>query len=214
MSEKKILYLGLDPKRFEHKGELFHYPVIRISARPTSCPHIQKAFQQLPLYTHIIFTSRSAIPIYLHLSKTLNPKYEHLHHQIIAVGSSTAQCAKQFNFNVQMIAKTETAEGIIEEIKKICPLKASFFWPHSSLARPILSNFFLSEKITFHECCIYDTIEQKPLPIPNIELFDEIVFTSPSTVHAFLKIFHNLPSHKKLTPIGPITKHILHSNMG
>jgi uroporphyrinogen-III synthase len=40
-------------------------------------------------------------------------------------------------------------------------------------------------------------------------MFDEIVFTSPSTVAAFKEIFGALPRGKKLVAIGPITEEAL-----
>jgi uroporphyrinogen-III synthase len=42
--------------------------------------------------------------------------------------------------------------------------------------------------------------------VPNLAAFDEIVFTSPSTIEAFLAIFGALPRDKILTPVGPVTE--------
>jgi uroporphyrinogen-III synthase len=60
--------------------------------------------------------------------------------------------------------------------------------------------------VQFTAIDLYDPIFQAPLPIPNLDEFDEIVFTSPSTVRAFLAIYGEIPKDKIIAPIGPITK--------
>ena len=56
---------------------------------------------------------------------------------------------------------------------------------------------------------LYDTISQVIQPKPNLDHVDEIVFTSPSTVKAFIEIFGVLPRGKKCLAIGPITEQAL-----
>ena len=87
--------------------------------------------------------------------------------------------------------------------------KTHFFFPRSSLSRNVIINFFQKNYILFQDCFIYDTITQKKQPIPNLEDIDEIIFTSPSTIKAFLEIFSAIPLDKKLTTIGPITQKAL-----
>jgi uroporphyrinogen-III synthase len=55
-------------------------------------------------------------------------------------------------------------------------------------------------------CDLYDTVPQKLEPIPDLNAIDEIVFTSPSTVRAFVEIFRHIPQDKTLTCLGPITQ--------
>jgi uroporphyrinogen-III synthase len=52
---------------------------------------------------------------------------------------------------------------------------------------------------------LYETVAQRVEPVPDLRLFDEIVFTSPSTVDAFFEIFGHIPSGKKIVAIGPVT---------
>ena len=84
-------------------------------------------------------------------------------------------------------------------------IQGYFFLPHSKRARPALSDYFKQHHIPFFALDLYDTIFQKLEPVPNLDDFDEILFTSPSTVEGFLRIYGQLPIHKKLTSIGPIT---------
>ena len=104
-----------------------------------------------------------------------------------------------------VIPKAETAEGIIQELDKQDLENVHFFWPHSALSRPVLSEYFTLKNHPFDEIVLYDTLPQKPGPLPSEEAFDQIIFTSPSTVDAFLKLFGKFPEGKVLKAIGPVT---------
>jgi len=88
-----------------------------------------------------------------------------------------------------------------------------FFWPHSALSRPILSNFLKRKQLRFKECVLYDTMMNPAVRPINLEGVDEIHFTSPSTVEAFKKLFGALPKNKILRAIGPITEEHLIKSM-
>lgn len=110
------------------------------------------------------------------------------------------------------LAPTATQEGVIELLQCLDLSSAYLFWPRSALARPVIADYLTRRGVSFHALDLYDTRPQAPLPLPNLDDFDEIVFTSPSTVKAFLTIFGSLlGGAKTLTPTGPITKEALFS---
>lgn len=182
----RILYLGLNPK-----PGTFHYPVIRTEY----CGKIDGALALWPQFTHIIFTSQTTVQYWP------GPWDK----QTIAIGPATA-AALQRRGLVPIVAPEATQEGIIDLIAKI---KGYFFLPRSRLARSALTDFMEERKIPFLALDLYDTVFQRLDPVPNLDDFDEIVFTSPSTVEGFLRIFNALPKNKKLTPIGPVTERAL-----
>jgi uroporphyrinogen-III synthase len=123
----------------------------------------------------------------------------------IATGPFTAEALRKKGVD-PLVAKKSTQEGIIDLIAE---MDGYFFLPRSKLARPILSDYFTRKKVPFYSLDLYDIVFQKLEPIPNLDDFDEIVFTSPSTVEGFLQIFGKIPKDKKLTTIGPITEKAL-----
>lgn len=192
--QKKVLYLGLDPTHFKTFGQIIHYPVIKTIPR--------KITISIDQYTHIIFTSKTTVK---YLPNILKSQF------IIAIGNITAKHLTERGFPPHVIAEDETQEGIIAELEKMDLSRAHILLPHSSLARPKLEEYLKSKNIRYFACDLYDTVAQRPFPVPDLNLIDEIVFTSPSTVHAFLEIFSPIPREKKLTAIGPITKSVLDS---
>lgn len=200
----RILYLGLDPKRFKSSAKVTHYPIIKIVARPFDSLEISAAFAQFSKYTHVIFTSRSAVHILFEMCKAqrvfLDTQF------LIAVGKATAAALEDRGLLPHRIAQEESAEGIVLELEKLDLSQAHIFLPRSGLARPLIRQYLEKEQIVYTDCVIYDTQTNRLEPLPLLEDFDEIVFTSPSTVVAFLSIFGKLPDDKKLTAIGPVTE--------
>lgn len=182
----KILYLGIRPKE-----GTFHYPVIRTE----KCGSIEPALALWPSFTHMICTSQTTVEYWP------GPWDK----EVIAIGEPTAALLKKKGLK-PLIAPHATQEGVIELISH---LKGHFFLPHSKLARAHLIEHFKANKIPFFALELYTTEFQCLEPIPNLDEFDEIVFTSPSTVKGFLRIYKSLPKNKKLTSIGPVTQEAL-----
>jgi len=189
-----ILYLGLDPSRWKRDKTLLHYPVIRIALRTISKPADWSSI------THLIFTSKTAA---LHW-EWFEGK------QALAIGEATAEVLEKKGCS-PLVAPETTQEGMIELLKIIPLQNAYLFWPRSSRSRALLGTYMLSlvPKVRVQILDLYETIYQRPEPVPSLDGIDEIVFTSPSTVAAFLQIYGSLPKNKKLTPIGPITARAL-----
>lgn len=207
---KKILYTGLDPSHYHSEGELIHIPLIQIVPRLPDDPQIQKSMKNFNQYTHVIITSKSTIPILINYLNLFNFTIVDWTSKVtVAVGGVTAQHLQKSGISPNIVAKEETAEGILNELDKLDLNGSYIFWPHSAQSRPIINQYFISKKLKFEHSTFYDTKPLEPAIRPNLKEFDEIIFTSPSTIQAFIQIFGALPADKILTPIGPITEDYL-----
>lgn len=207
---KTILYLGTDPAHFEAQKDpldcLIHYPVIKIIPRSSRHPEIQRAYGDLNRYTHLLFTSKNAVQIFFELLKTSEQLTSKI---VIAIGEITAKYLSARRLPPQFVSSQETQEGVVELLKGMNLEGAYFFMPRSSRSRLVLTNFFKERGILCLACDFYDTVEQELAPRPDLTSVDEIIFTSPSTVEGFLKIYGTLPQTKKLLAIGQITRQSL-----
>lgn len=205
---KTTLYLGTDPLSYETQGRcegnLIHYPVIKIVPRKA---HTIRAYRELSAFTHIIFTSKNAVNVFFqHLADLELSLHQQ---QLIAIGAVTAAHLSKQGFPPQHVAEQETQEGVIALLKQLDLKEAFVFLPRSSQARPLLVQFFEDHQIRYCACDLYDTVTQKLEVQPDWDQIDEIVFTSPTTVRAFLEIFKKFPEGKQLTPIGQVTNNEL-----
>lgn len=208
----KSLYLGLNPKHYGK--EVFHLPIIEIIPRDFNHPEVINAFEDIPDYTHLIFTSKSAVEIFFEcLEKKGFAPIDLKGKEIVAVGKITAKHIEERGILVDKIADEETQEGIIHLLALEDLEKAYILLPQSSKARCALSQALMLRGIRHQRCNLYDTKPKFPAIKPDLENFDEIIFTSPSTIEAFREIFGKIPSHKKMTAIGPITRSKLKINL-
>lgn len=205
---RRILYVGLDyPQHLE--GSITHCPLIQIVPRSYQDEAISHSLSLFLAYTHVLITSKSAIPIlmqYLPLFGYSQQDWQSK--KILAIGQATAKELAKNGITPFLIAKEETSEGLIAELKAFSP-SSFFFWPHSSLSRPVIREFFQAQAFRYQECSLYDTKPRRPDSLPPLEAFDEIIFTSPSTIDAFMHFYGSLPENKSLRAIGPITEHHL-----
>lgn len=197
MTKKQIWYLGLEIP--QHMVDVVHYPLIEIVPRPKN--EIQHALNLLPNFTHIIFTSKSAAEIL---------KDYNLSDKIIyAVGKSTAKKIESLGWGKARIAEVETAEGVIALLEKEDLTHSYIFWPHSALSRENITKWLEQKKIKHTSTVVYDTKAIIPKEIRPLGECEEIIFTSPSTIDAFIGIYKRIPKNIHLTTIGPITNNHL-----
>ena len=211
---KTTLYLGTDPTQFESHGQseghLVHYPVIQIVPRDFNDRQIKRAYDDLDEYTHFIFTSKNAVKVFAgHLSQ-MNKLVSDLQEKtVIAIGEVTAAHLAARGLPPSLVCQEETQEGVIHVLNDLNLDDAYIFVPRSSLSRPVLVHYFKEREIRCQACDLYDTVPNRIEPKPDLSEVDEIVFTSPSTVTAFLEIFGALPIGKKCLAIGPVTESAL-----
>ncbi len=124
---------------------------------------------------------------------------------IIAVGQATADALER----VDAVAADETQEGIIVLLEKMDLVDANICLPRSKQARREIDKYLSERGISYKVVDLYDVKTKPYQKLPDLSTIEEVVFTSPSTVRAFKELFGALPSDKKLTAIGPVTKQAL-----
>jgi len=211
------LYLGLEIPKNWTNTLIIHLPLIQIAPRPFYTPDILDAYHHLAHYSHLIFTSKTAVNLFYAYGNILNLSSKELMNKpAIAVGSTTANAISAHQGRVELVAEEETAEGVVAVLEKLPLEKCSFFWPHAAGSRPVIRDFFQMERIrsvNYRECIFYETLPLRPAIHPDFDTIKELIFTSPSTVDAFLEFFGPIPQDKLLTAIGPVTRAYLEKNV-
>jgi uroporphyrinogen-III synthase len=212
---KTCLYLGLSPKNFSYEGIITHLPLIETQKIPLT-HQIKKYLIDFSAFTTLIITSKTAVKNLItslnELFQTNDIKLLFEKITIFSVGPSTTQALNDYNIKVSFEAKTHTSEGLVELLKNYNWLQKKVFYPHSELSRPIIRNFLEEKQINFKEAITYTTQAKQPYFTPSLKEYNSIIFTSPSTVDAFLKFF-SPPEKSQLYPIGPVTKNYLYKRL-
>lgn len=204
-SRERCLYLGIDLPDTPYDTKFIHYPLIRPIPRDPNTPEIDEALTHLESFTHIIFTSKSAVRLFFcYLQEETVDGIT-----CICVGSKTAAEARKHGATSIITASTETAEGVIELLKTLDLTTSNVLWPHSALSRPLINHYLTKHAITHTSVVIYDTIPVRPSYSIDPTEYDGLYFTSPSTVDAYASLFGALPQDKELHAIGPVTREAL-----
>lgn len=128
--------------------------------------------------------------------------------EAIAIGPGTAALLRERGVE-PLVAKEATQEGVAELLSSLSWKEAFLLYPHAEKSRPFLRRFLEEQQISHAAFVLYKTLFQAPEPWPDFSQYSELIFTSPSTVDAFLHFFKTFPRHCLLTPIGPVTKRYL-----
>ncbi|MCH9627217.1 MAG: hypothetical protein S4CHLAM2_08520 [Chlamydiales bacterium] len=189
---KPILYFGLDPSRYDSTQLITHLPLIRTQPFPYEQIASALAFP----HTHVLFTSRQAVEYFFGYTEKRDKIY-------ISVGKATAARLLDYGVQATWVAKEECGEGVMTLLEEIdC---GPILYPRSAGARPLLPAYVAKKG---HAFPLYETVCNE-VELPNLESFDRLVFTSPSTVAAFQKLCKSLPPRDQCEAIGPITQNAL-----
>lgn len=202
----KALYLGLDSSNWQGEHEIKHVPIIETTPIAYDSKLILSMLQNLNEITHFIFTSKTTVRYFLetldfhNLSSSIF-KAKH----VIAIGEATQGVLKEQGVD-SSIPKVATQEGIIAYLEALDLEKSYVCIPRSSLARGVLDTYLQKRQISFFAFSLYETRMRSIAENINLDNFDEIIFTSPSTVDAFFAQFKSISKKNSLRCIGPITK--------
>ncbi|MCH9614847.1 MAG: hypothetical protein SP1CHLAM54_00630 [Chlamydiia bacterium] len=191
---RKVLYLGLDPSRFECDGDLVHCPVIKTVNRPRE--EIEWALSDALEFTHLIFSSQNGVRYFFDAVPELGSI------EIFCVGEATAGAVRDRGYECQ-VAQKERQEGVIDLLRPLDLNGAYVGVPCAVGARGTLGYYLARQDVRHQIIPLYTTVPRE-VDIPSLDHVDELVFTSPSCVDAFFA--KRRPTHQTLRAIGPVTK--------
>lgn len=214
MASKKILYLGHDPERYS-ENNVYHFPVIETQKFSLEKEEIQAAFSQANCLTHLIMTSRQAVICLIEAiqAKGIEPHFKNL--TVFSIGEATSLLLKEKGFKVSYQAQEPTAASLVDLLKNyVFSASHTLFYPHSALSSPLLANYLIASGIQHIAVPLYTTVPKRPSMLPSLSQFEEIVFTSPSTVDAFYALYGKSPKEYPWVAIGPVTKQYIENFKG
>jgi len=99
----------------------------------------------------------------------------------------------------------ESSRGLLERFKREDINGKRIFMPRSDLSDKGLKNGLKRLGAVVTSSCAYRNVMPRDLPDLDLSLFDEIMFTSPSTVRNFKRKYRKAPEGIKISCIGDVT---------
>ena len=202
---KRVLFTGLSKERYFERGIYFHLPLIRILP--------MKDYRQFDRYIvgirkfdWIVYASRYGVDYFFKRLKHVGYDSRKLADiKIAAIGKSTKNELLDFGVLANLLPKEESSRGLIEAFKKINLKEKKIFMPRSNISDKGLKDALRKLGAHVTTGIAYRNVAPKDLPSLELKFFNEIVFTSPSTVRNFKKRYKKVPKNVKIRCIGSIT---------
>ena len=202
---RKVLFTGLSPERFSMKGVYFHLPLIKIVAME-DYKEFDGYLRDIRQFDWIIFASRYGAEYFFERLKAIGRDARVLSGiKIAAIGASTKNRLLDSGILTDLVPQKESSEGLLQRFQDEDIKGKNIFMPRSDLADKGLKKGFerLGARVT--ASFAYRNIMPENLPDLDLEFFDEIMFTSPSTVRNFKKRYKTVPKKIRISCIGDVT---------
>jgi uroporphyrinogen III methyltransferase/synthase len=187
----KTLYTGLTAPDVSY----IHTPLIEITPVDDDTA-LRHAADKIDSYDYVLYTSRYTAT-YL---GTLMAKAR----KTVSIGSATTEALRQMGVEDIEQVERDNSFGVIDWFSR--QPRGRVLIPRSNLALPIIPDGL--KTLGFEVDCITAYINRMPQHPQKVNLDEiaRIVFTSPSTIDNFIRLYGNVPTDKELVTRGPVTE--------
>ncbi len=198
----KTLFTGISEDRNalrqRYGEEVTCTPLIEIAAVADRTA-LRATCEDIDRYDYLLFTSRFAVRHYVReltfLPGTL---------RVVSIGATTTKALHQEDIGEVEQVGQDNSYGVVEWFRQ--QPRGRVLFPRSDIALPIITDGLQALGFDVHAVTAYvNRMPQHPVRV-DLDDFDRIVFTSPSTVRHFVMLYGALPVDKKLEARGPITQ--------
>ena len=185
------LYTGLTSP----DANYIHTPLIEIVSVDDDT-QLRRAIADIDSYDYVLFTSRYAAKYVGALSV--------MHTRIVSIGRTTTKALHQIGVEEVDEVEEDNSYGVVSWFSS--QSRGRVLIPRSNLALPIIPEGL--RLLGFEIDCVTAYINRMPEHPKKVNLdeIDRIVFTSPSTIDNFIRLYGALPEKKELVTRGPITE--------
>lgn len=203
---KRALFTGISPERFFTKEKFFHLPLIKIKPLE-SYKKFDGLLKHIRDYDWLVFSSRFGAQYFFQRLNKIGYDARVLKGmKIAAIGNSTKNRLLDFGVLADLVPKEESSKGLIKEFRKIGIKGKKIFLPRSNLADKGLAAALKAQGAKVASAIAYQNVAAVDLPDLDLKFFDEIYFSSPSTVRNFKQRYKVVPWGTKIRCIGTVTE--------
>ncbi|MBQ9261783.1 MAG: uroporphyrinogen-III synthase [Prevotella sp.] len=179
-----------------------HTPLIEIAPVDDDAA-LQRVAHDIDRYDYVLFTSRYA-------AKYVGAMFAHAR-RIVSIGSTTT--AALYNIGAKEVWQVDddNSYGVISWFRK--QPRGRVLIPRSNLALSIIPEGLRQSGFEVDTVTAYINSMPKNLQRVDLSHIDRIVFTSPSTIDNFIRLYGSLPEGKVFVFRGQVTKNYLQTKI-
>lgn len=199
-----VLVLGNYPQKYSRLGNIIHRRIIDC-VPIEDYSKLDSSLKDILSFDWIVFTSVNGVKYFFERLYTMGKDARSLSSvKTAAIGKTTAASLKQFGIIADIVPHDESSVGLLENFSKLDIKNKKLLLPQSDIASSQLPQGLLSMNAVIEKVTVYKTLVKDPGPI-DFDYIDRILFTSASTVRAFIKRFGQVPENIKSYCIGQPT---------
>ena len=200
----RILVLGTHPEKYKHLGTIVHRPLIE-SVSLADYTLADKVLKKLHTFDWLIFTSTNGVKFFFQRLNDIGLDTRAIRSaKVAAIGKTTAEKLKTFGVLANMQPKLESSEGLLKEFQRIGVKNKRILVIRPKVGSSELLNGLADAGATVETMVVYRNIDIEPEKT-DFDFIDQILFTSGSTVRAFLKRYGSVPAGIKVYCLGQPT---------
>lgn len=166
---------------------------------------LRSAAKRLQEFDYLLFTSRFAVKYWILSNGGFDIE------NVVSIGAKTSEALR--NAGVKNIKQTEKDDsfGVIDWFS--AQKKGRVLIPRSNIALPIIPEGLKALGFEVETVTAYKNQMPTNAQKVSLEKIDKIIFTSPSTVDNFVKLYGGIPNEKILETRGVVTEKRLKEKM-
>lgn len=201
------LVTGLSANQYQDLGNIIHQPLIEIEHVEIPCEFF-KMLLSIYKYDYIVFTNRNAVHHFMNWLYTTNSKYKTLSlNKIISIGQFTTTELEKHGIR-SLMPEQDSPNGIIKMFQNEKITNSNILIPRSDIALNVLPEGLRNLGNSVDIITVYHTRPVRKIEKIDLNKVNNIVFTSPSGVMNFLKLYGTVPSHVKVITRGEQTQNV------
>lgn len=194
----KPLYLvtGTQQEHYAQIGRVIHQPLINIEAIWPNEPLLNE-IERLQHYDWLFFTSRYTVNFFFEALSKAGKDARHLAGlKIASVGRVTSAELLQHGIIADLQAKEESSVGLLKDFENNRIEAGKVFIPRSDIGLPVLPDGLRALGWEVTTVSVYHNTYPENLTPIDLSNIPNIVFSSPSCVTNFLRLYGSFPPHK------------------
>lgn len=190
------LITGTQKEHYEQIGNVFHQPLIKIEAIWPN-KSLEAEINRLDNYDWLFFTSRYTVNFFFEALEKLGKDARHLSGlRIASVGRITSQELKLHGITPEIQATEESSVGLLKDFENNNIAVGRVFIPRSDIGLPVLPEGLRKIGWEVTTVSVYHNTYPENLQPLDLSNIPNIVFSSPSCVTNFLRLYKHFPEGK------------------
>jgi uroporphyrinogen III methyltransferase/synthase len=190
------LVTGTHKEHYEQLGTVMHQPLIKIEAI-TPNPELEAELNRIDAYDWLFFTSRYTVNFFFEALEKAGKDTRHLAGlKIASVGRITSQELKMHGIVPDVQAQEESSVGLLRHFETSNAQVGKVFIPRSDIGLPVLPEGLKKLGWEVTTVNVYHNTYPDNLKPVDLDKIQHIVFSSPSCVSNFLRLYGSFPAEK------------------